>query len=500
MKIIIPASGIGKRFIDAGYKDTKPLIIVLENKKIMDYVFDCFDIKNDEFFIIVSQATFGDMEKYLKSLPKFNWKLFISSGSKLGPVGAITDVEDNLSDFINDWDEVIVSYCDYGMEWNYKDFLNYLKDAKPAACIPCYTGEHPHLEDKNNVYAACKTYENTDRIYSVKEKYESKNRNSEYWSAGLYYFSEYSLMKEAFQELIEHKDMLNGEYYVSLAYNYILDGNVTVYKDINRFYQFGTPKDFEYAKNKLAMLNNLKNDKCEIKNIVILSAGKGERFLNLGFNQPKPFIPLGETDFITNISNSLSRIKSKIRYIGSLEHEKYWTDYTNVHFVMANKIGAAYSYSQAAYNIFGETLIVPCDLIAKYTTDEFSKIRTTADAIIFTTKPTEYSLTNKNSFAWVNSLNGKVNQISIKEHLNNNQNVLIGSFWVKDNTVLMEAISKIIELGLKTNGEYYLDNAFKYLVDAGFDVQEIVLDKYFSLGTPAEYKENGYFLNGVFDD
>ena len=28
MKIIIPMSGIGKRFIDAGYKDPKPLISV----------------------------------------------------------------------------------------------------------------------------------------------------------------------------------------------------------------------------------------------------------------------------------------------------------------------------------------------------------------------------------------------------------------------------------------------------------------------------------------
>ena len=33
MKIIIPMSGIGKRFVEAGYKDPKPLIYV-ENKTI----------------------------------------------------------------------------------------------------------------------------------------------------------------------------------------------------------------------------------------------------------------------------------------------------------------------------------------------------------------------------------------------------------------------------------------------------------------------------------
>ena len=37
MKIIIPMSGIGKRFVEAGYEDPKPLIQV-ENKTIIEHV------------------------------------------------------------------------------------------------------------------------------------------------------------------------------------------------------------------------------------------------------------------------------------------------------------------------------------------------------------------------------------------------------------------------------------------------------------------------------
>ncbi|EOH3356953.1 glycosyl transferase family 2, partial [Campylobacter jejuni] len=67
---------------------------------------------------------------------------------------------------------------------------------------------------------------------------------------------------------------------------------VLCYPFVEKFYQFGTPKDFEYAKEKLRISTNLINEQIDIDNTVILSAGRGERFLNLNFSQPKPFLPL----------------------------------------------------------------------------------------------------------------------------------------------------------------------------------------------------------------
>ena len=49
MKIIIPMSGIGKRFIEAGYDLPKPLIIV-ENKPIIEHVINLFP--NEEYIFI----------------------------------------------------------------------------------------------------------------------------------------------------------------------------------------------------------------------------------------------------------------------------------------------------------------------------------------------------------------------------------------------------------------------------------------------------------------
>ncbi len=347
MKIIIPASGTGQRFFDAGYKEFKPLIPVIGSKTVIDFVIDCFDKSNDEFFFISSPESYIAMEEHLSRsvhLVGLKYKHFIYSGPKLGPVSAVLGTYKKLSYYISASDKVIVSYCDYGMKWDYQDFLRFV-DVNVQAAIPCYYGYHPHLTDPKNVYAACKT-DDLGMVYSVEEKYNSEKRLTEKWSPGLYYFSSFSLMTIAFDKLVESGQKLNGEYYVSLAYNHILeDYDVLVYDKIEKFYQFGTPADFEYAKNKLNMLENLDNEPVEIQNTVILSAGKGERFLNLGFNQPKPFIPLGDSDFISRITDSFKNVKTQIKYVGSKDHEHFWNGY-DVSFVPPNKIGAAYSYKE----------------------------------------------------------------------------------------------------------------------------------------------------------
>ncbi len=496
MKVIIPASGVGQRFRDAGYKNIKPLIDVNSSVKIIDYVINCFDKSNDEFFFISSPETFYDLDQYLVECVGLNYKHLMYAGPKLGPVGAIMGVKTTLSGFISADDKVIVSYCDYGMKWNYEEFLEFANESKLDGIIPCYHGYHPHLENVENVYAACKTDIN-EHVYAVYEKYKSDRRYLENWSAGLYYFSKFSTMKLAFEKYIAKGVKLNGEYYVSLAYNEIVeDFSVGVYDKIEKFYQFGTPVDFEYAKKKLNMLEDLDNCSTILSNTVVLSAGRGERFLNLGYNQPKPFIPLGESDFITRITDSFKKVDTRITYVGSEDHKHFWNGY-DARFVTPNKIGAAYSYQQACSDIRGSTLIVPCDLVAKYTTADFYKLKQTADVIIFTADPTEYAKNNTASFAWVTpGSNNSIGNISIKE-LNaplTDQTVLIGSFWVRKNEVLIAAIAEIFRRGLKTNNEYYLDDAFKLMLSQDLVVKFVKLDKYFSLGTYEEYIENQYWL------
>lgn len=489
MNIIIPATGIGKRFKEAGYKELKPFIKVMEGKVILDYVVECFDVQNDVFYFIVQECEKSKFEDFVLSR-KIKAKIIIYKGEKLGPVGSLYGVVSQLQDMLDE--EVIISYCDFGQEWNYKDFLQFVQENPDAqAIIPCYTGYHPHLLPLENVYAVCKVYDNTYKVYEVIEKYNSKNKFEEYHSSGIYYFRTLKLAIEAIKKQIEAKDMISGEYYVSITNNYL--ENVLCYPFIEKFYQFGTPKDFEYVKEKLNS-QDVNNEKTKIQNTVILSAGRGERFLNLNFNQPKPFLPLGKTSIIENIIDTLKDVETKVICVGAQDHKKYWESIKQeVRFVKPNKIGAAYSYKESCGNLSGDVLILPCDLIAKHINIQFKKIYLNSDIVIFVTKASKYNYDNPNYFTWVNGNNNIVEKISVKHRLDNSDFIMIGSFYFKQNSILVKVINDIFENNIQTNGEFFIDNVFELLIK-NHKIFYVEVDGYFSFGTPEEYKENKYWF------
>lgn len=488
MNIIIPATGIGKRFKEAGYKELKPFIKVMKDKVILDYVIECFDTQKDVFYFIIQECEKNKFEDFILSR-KINAKIIVYKGQKLGPAGSLYGVVSQLQDILNE--EVIISYCDFGQEWNYRDFIQFTQENLDVqAIIPCYTGYHPHLLPLENVYAVCKVYDNTYKVYEVIEKYNSKNKFEEYYSSGIYYFRTLKLAIEAIKKQIEAKDKVFGEYYISMTNNYL--ENVLCYPFIEKFYQFGTPKDFEYAKKKLNS-QDVNNEKIKIQNTIILSAGRGERFLNLNFNQPKPFLPLGKTSIIENIIDTLKDVETKIICVGAQDHKKYWESIKQeVRFVKPNKIGAAYSYKESCGNLSGDVLILPCDLIAKHITKEFIRLQKEYEVIVFVTHASKYNVNNPHYFTWVDGENNKIDNIFVKNRSNDANLVMIGSFYFKANSLLLEYINKIFQEDIKTNGEFYIDNVFELLIKT-HKVGYVIVGNYFSYGTPDEYMENKYW-------
>ena len=61
MKIIIPMSGVGQRFQDAGYQLPKPLILV-DDKPIIQHVVEMFSIEDEFVFIISGSAILFDKD------------------------------------------------------------------------------------------------------------------------------------------------------------------------------------------------------------------------------------------------------------------------------------------------------------------------------------------------------------------------------------------------------------------------------------------------------
>jgi NDP-sugar pyrophosphorylase family protein len=235
-------TGEGSRFKAAGYQKLKPLIPV-HGKPILNYVVDMFP--GDHSFIFVCRKDHNNhynLQEYIASICP-NGKVVLIEGHKLGPVYAALQAEE----YVNDNEPILLSYCDYFMDWDFYDFTKEVTTSGEDGNVICYTGFHPHLLPPKNVYAGCRV-DGSLNLLEIKEKFsfeEDKTKGSH--SVGAYYFKSGKLMKDYFEKTIERNLSLNGEYYASLVYQLLIEDNlnVKVYNKVPHFCQWGTPQDLE---------------------------------------------------------------------------------------------------------------------------------------------------------------------------------------------------------------------------------------------------------------
>ena len=193
MHIIIPMSGIGKRFMEAGYKVPKPLIRV-DGKTIIEHVCNLFPDENKFTFICNSKHLADTNIKQVLQSIKPNSNIIGISKHKKGPVYAVSLV----NEVIEDEEEVIVSYCDFGTYWDYKNFLKHTRDRNADGAIVAYKGFHPHMLVNTN-YAFMQ--DKKQWMLKIKEKESfTNNQMQEYESNGIYYFKRGSYVKKFFQK------------------------------------------------------------------------------------------------------------------------------------------------------------------------------------------------------------------------------------------------------------------------------------------------------------
>jgi len=281
MQIIIPMSGSGTRFLNAGYRAPKPLIEV-DGKPVIEHVVNMYPgEKNITFICSREHLRETAMEAVLKRIAPGS-RIVPIDPHKKGPVFAVAQA----FGLIEDDDEVIVSYCDFSKYYDYADFLSTVRAKKADGAVTAYRGFHPHMLYPTN-YAFIR--EEDGWLKEIREKRPfTGDRMAEYASDGSYYFRKGSLVKKYFAELMERGINLNGEFYVSMVYNLLVrDGlKVPVY-EIRHMLQWGAPRDLEeyikwseYFRAAVRARENIKSRPGSI-NLIPL-AGKGMRFADEG--------------------------------------------------------------------------------------------------------------------------------------------------------------------------------------------------------------------------
>jgi dTDP-glucose pyrophosphorylase len=155
-----------------------------------------------------------------------------------------------IENFIIDNEPYIVSYCDLTQKWDYQNFLSTMKETNCDGCLVTHTGKHPHrLKVLNFAHVLL----NGQKVLKVKEKgYFTNDPMSEYASNGIYYFKHGDILKKYCHKIIETKEVVNGEYYVTLIYNQMIkDGLNVIHYPTDNYVCLGSPHEliaFKYWK------------------------------------------------------------------------------------------------------------------------------------------------------------------------------------------------------------------------------------------------------------
>jgi len=509
VQIIIPMSGLGQRFIDAGYSDPKFLIEV-DSAPIIHHVVHLFPNEHNVSFICnelhLKTTRTRDILKEISP----TCRIFeVSTENRQGPVHAVSQIFDS----IDDDKEVIVSYCDYGTSWDYYGFLKDARESKSSGSIACYRGFHPHMLGTDN-YAFLKE-SSPKRMAAIQEKRPfTDDKMNEYASNGTYYFKSGSILKKYFRELMTLNHRVNNEFYVSMVYNLLARDSepVRIY-EIQHMLQWGTPYDLEIYKQWSAYFNYNSNnssstyvDNHNVTTIMPM-AGKGMRFCTRGYALPKPLLQVDGIPMVIQAMKCLPQTRHHA-FVCLNDHlvqdtiHKYYPD-AGIVGIDKTTEGQACTVEIAIreLNIDLESpiLITACDNGVCYDEKQYRELvdDPSVDVIVWSFRNQQTSKVNPNMYAWMDvDSENNIRHVSCKKFIYDDPlktHAIIGTMFFRKARYFMEGLQKNYAENIRTNGEFYVDDVINQNIKAGLSVKVFESKHYICWGTPDDYETYLYW-------
>lgn len=501
-------SGTGRRFANAGYKTPKPLIDI-DGMPIIKHVVNLFP-GEDSFIFVCNRLHLENtnMKSILQKIAPPSEIVAIDPHKK-GPVYAVSQVFDK----IDDYEEVIVNYCDFGTYWNYDDFLIHTRERNADGAIVAYRGFHPHMLGTTN-YAFMR--EKDQWLLEIKEKEPfTNNRMEEYASNGTYYFRKGEYVKKFFTLLMKRNNHVNNEFYVSLIYNLMVEDGlrISIYK-IQHMLQWGTPKDMEeylrwsnYFRQSISATDNNVIQEDNTINLIPL-AGTGFRFQQEGYSDPKPLIKVNGNSMVIQACKHLPESKNYVFICVKKHLDSYpLRDTISEHFPKAiiigiDKIteGQACTCEIGLQNVSLESplLIAACDNGMLWDKNQYQELldNPDIDAIVWSFKNHPPANVNPQMYGWLNTEGNNVYGVSVKKAIcDNPQNDhgIIGTFYFRKAKYFITALRHLYDNNVRVNSEFYVDSCIGALVNLGYKVKSFPVRHYVSWGTPDELRTYQYW-------
>lgn len=504
-------AGKSQRFRKAGYELPK-FFLDCGDRKMIAHVFEMFS-SSDTFHLILSEDFEQDLnlKNYISALTP-NIHFYFIKSHDLGPTKTIIDAQL----MINDGSEIIVSYCDFTVLWDYDLFKRqvYGHDAG----VPYFSGFQAASLGKTKY--AYMQHENL-RMTALKEKESfTKNSISEPASTGIYYFKSYDYFKILAGQLFSsNKEFPNNESYVSLLLNEVIesDGSVLLHK-VDKFICFGTPEDYDQFNYWYAYFIEKPelNHQSFAESSLIPMAGEGMRFKNYGYKTSKPSIQIGNISLIQKCISSLPNSKNSFYILrdSDFKNKRLINDIKETD--SASKINFIQTFEQttgqaatcllaADYLQKNKSLMISsCDYELIYNSKQlhFLKRSMKPDVIIFTFKLESLPVGSYNNFAYCETKDGYVTKIIEKECISETPSLdqmITGTFWFSRASFFIDAAKNLIDEDIRINNEHYVGTSINFLINQGLKVMTFEVDQWISFGDPVEL-DLYYFWEEYFNN
>ena len=243
LNLIIPCGGIGKRFIDAGYKISKPFL-PLSNSTLLESVILNFHTHFDNYshykinIVLVFKRDYYEIHKknindIINNLCYYDItiKLIDETEGQLCSVLATEDVlAKNRGIFIYNNDQLVED-----SEWSW-NFYHFLRSKEAGGAILTFVPE------PNNKWSYIKFKK--ENVLEVREK----EIISDIATVGCYYFKDWNTLYTNAKSMIDKNIRVNNEFYVAPVFNEMIkNGDRVVHYLINEMVPLGTPEDYEKA-------------------------------------------------------------------------------------------------------------------------------------------------------------------------------------------------------------------------------------------------------------
>jgi dTDP-glucose pyrophosphorylase len=237
LNIVIPMSGLGSRFKDAGYIMPKPLIDI-NGKTMIQRVVDNLNFNGRYIFLALKDHC-----------DQFNLKELLNGYCGDNPCEIV--VVEKLTEgaactallaehLIDNDDPLIIANSDQLVGFDPNKFLETMKSYNADGGILTF-------KNKNPKWSFAKLKENTNSVIEVAEK----NPISDNATVGIYWYKHGKYFVNGAKQMIAKNKRVNSEFYICPVYNELILNGMQIYNyPVNEMIGLGTPEDFSIYLSK----------------------------------------------------------------------------------------------------------------------------------------------------------------------------------------------------------------------------------------------------------